>query len=132
MFDAQRELSSREERLRTIIEMADADQAVRISVAAMKEGEVAPWRVVAEIACGFVRERTAAVFRQLSRQVSDFLVRRKIFDDEIQWQHRHQIASGVIIQQTNRESLLLEAAANTHGRLSFFSFVIECHLRGGR
>src|SRR4051794_31043293 len=74
MLDAQGELSSREQRLRTIIETADADQAVRISVVAMKEGEVAPWRVVAEIACGFVRERTAAVFRQLSRQVSDLLV----------------------------------------------------------
>src|SRR5690348_14834425 len=115
MLDAQRELASREQRLRTIVEAADADQPARIFVAGMKEGEVAPGRVVAEIACGFVRERTAAFFRQLSRQVSDFLVRRKILDDEIKWQHRRQIASGGIIQQANRESLVLEAAANTHG-----------------
>src|SRR4051794_34131762 len=128
MLDAQRELAAREQRLRTIIEAADADQAARIFVAAMKEGEVAPWRVVAEIAGCFVRERTAAFFRQLSRQVGDLLVGRKILDDEIKWQHHHQIASGGIVQQANRESLVLETAANPHGRSSSLYFVSECRL----
>jgi len=55
-LDVQRELASFEHRLWTAVQTAVPDQTARISVVAVKEGEIAPRCVVAEVARSLVRE----------------------------------------------------------------------------
>ena len=84
----------------------------------MEEGEIAPGRVVAEIARGLARERSASCLHELARQVGDFLVGRIVLDTEIQGQHRRELAGGRVLLQRYREGLVCETATDAHGGCS--------------
>src|SRR5947208_4520416 len=85
-------IPAHQQRGEVAVDPAEADQSAGVAIAAVEESQVAPWRVIAEIARRLAIEGAAAFFGQLARQVGGFLVGRVIVNREMERQHGGEIA----------------------------------------